>query len=92
MLKNIQVKILLSFLLLGIVMASLIGATLYSNLYLIENELMVTSDANTLIEIEKIVLSGKTNIIYTAIIMIIAFVIVGFVVAIIVTNPIKSKQ
>lgn len=90
MLKNIQVKILLSFLVLGIVMASLIGATLYSNLYLIENELMVTSDANTLIEIEKIVLSGKTNIIYTAIIMIIAFVIVGFVVAIIVTNPIRK--
>ena len=69
MLKNIQVKILLSFLLLGIVMASLVGATLYSNLYLIENELMVTSDANTLIELEKIVLSGRTNIIYTAIIM-----------------------
>ena len=90
MLKNIQVKILLSFLLLGIVMASLVGATLYSNLYLIENELMVTSDANTLIEIEKIVLSGRTNIIYTAIIMIIAFVIVGFVVAIIVTNPIRK--
>ena len=90
MLKNIQVKILLSFLVLGIVMASLIGATLYSNLYLIENELMVTSDANTLIEIEKIVLSGKTNIIYTAIIMIIAFVIVGFVVAIIVTSPIRK--
>ena len=90
MLKNIQVKILLSFLVLGIVMASLIGATLYSNLYLIENELMVTSDANTLIEIEKIVLSGKTNIIYTAIIMIIAFGIVGFVVAIIVTSPIRK--
>lgn len=90
MLKNIQVKILLSFLVLGIVMASLVGATLYSNLYLIENELMVTSDANTLIEIEKIVLSGKTNIIYTAIIMIIAFVIVGFVVAIIVTSPIRK--
>ena len=90
MLKNIQVKILLSFLLLGIVMASLVGATLYSNLYLIENELMVTSDANTLIEIEKIVLSGRTNIIYTAIIMIIAFVIVGFVVAIIVTSPIRK--
>ena len=90
MLKNIQVKILLSFLLLGIVMASLVGATLYSNLYLIENELMVTSDANTLIEIEKIVLSGRTNIIYIAIIMIIAFVIVGFVVAIIVTNPIRK--
>ena len=90
MLKNIQVKILLSFLLLGIVMASLVGATLYSNLYLIENELMVTSDANTLIEIEKIVLLGRTNIIYTAIIMIIAFVIVGFVVAIIVTNPIRK--
>ena len=51
---------------------------------------MVTSDANTLIEIEKIVLSGRTNIIYTAIIMIIAFVIVGFVVAIIVTNPIRK--
>ena len=90
MLKNIQVKILLSFLVLGIVMASLVGATLYSNLYLIENELMVTSDANTLIEIEKIVLSGRTNIIYIAIIMIIAFVIVGFVVAIIVTNPIRK--
>lgn len=90
MLKNIQVKILLSFLVLGIVMASLVGATLYSNLYLIENKLMVTSDANTLIEIEKIVLSGKTNIIYTAIIMIIAFVIVGFVVAIIVTSPIRK--
>ena len=90
MLKNIQVKILLSFLLLGIIMASLVGATLYSNLYLIENELMVTSDANTLIEIEKIVLLGRTNIIYTAIIMIIAFVIVGFVVAIIVTNPIRK--
>ena len=90
MLKNIQVKILLSFLLLGIVMASLVGATLYSNLYLIENELMVTSDANTLIEFEKIVLSGRTNIIYIAIIMIIAFVIVGFVVAIIVTNPIRK--
>ena len=91
MLKNIQIKVVLIFLILGILTTTLIGGTLLNSINVFENNLLeIISNENEIATIKDIINLKKEEIIYMFLMFMGMFVIGGFVIAKIVTNPIKK--
>ena len=91
MLKSIQIKVVLIFLILGILTTTLIGIVLFNSINLFENNLLeIISNESEIATIKDIINLKKEEIIYMFLVFMGVFVIGGFVIAKIVTNPIKK--
>ena len=91
MLKNIQIKVVLVFLILGILTTTLVGFVIFNNINLFENSLLdVVTNETEMSMIKEIINLKKDEIIYLFVAIMSAFVVVGFVIAKIVTNPIRK--
>ena len=91
MLKNIQIKILLIFLILGILVSTMIGITLFQGINFIESNVVEIINTNEISNgFQDSLNLSKNNILYIIILLMIVFVLVGFIVAKVVTNPISK--
>ena len=90
MLKNIQIKILLIFVILGMIVSAIVGISVYNNVELLENCMQGLTNIEDLNKIENIILAGQNNVIFMIVVLMIIFVLIGFIVSFIVTSPIRK--
>ena len=91
MLKNIQIKILLIFLILGILFSTLVGLICFNNINLVKtNFVEITNTQEISNQFLNQILLNETYVVYLIIVLLILFVLIGFLVARIATNPIKK--
>ena len=91
MLKNIQIKILLIFLILGILFSTLVGLICFNNINLVKTNFVEIANTQEISnQFLNQILLNETNVIYLIVILLIIFVLIGFLVAKITTNPIRK--
>ena len=91
MLKNIQIKVLLIFIILGIIVSAMIGGVMINNINLFEQNLSGTlTNIEEISKITEIVELKKDELVYLLVMVVLVFFVIGIIVAKIVTNPIKK--